>query len=71
MPFTYHAFYLTAFYLYALYLYANYLTTLQIKAVEKQRKSSGFAAFIGPLQSRLFFSIRPMQTIYECNNYIR
>ena len=46
-------------------------STLQIKAVEKQRKSSGFAAFIGPLQSRLFFSIRPMQTIYECNNYIR
>ena len=45
--------------------------TLQIKGVEKQRKSSGFAAFIGPLQSRLFFSIRPMQTIYECNNYIR
>ena len=39
--------------------------------MEKQRKSSGFAAFIGPLQSRLFFSIRPMQTIYECNNYIR
>ena len=29
------------------------------------------AAFICPLQSGFFFSIRSMQAVYECNNYIR